>query len=262
VSVPCRCVPVCVPVCAYVCLCVPVCAGVCACLCVPVCVCLCVCVPVCVCACVCVLQLQMLGYPIGFVAFPVIEVMTQERFAFKRIAYMTASQCFTPKTDVIVLCTQLFKKEFQAKSPLQIGLAIGCLANIVTPELAQDLLSDVVTMLTSSKAYVRKKAVLVLYKLFLQFPQGLRLSFDALKRRLSDDDTSVVSCAVNVICELARKKPKNYLPLAPELFKILTTSRNNWYHLSLQGTALQSLHRGGGRGVCVCVFRLGWRDWG
>ena len=33
---------------------------------------------------------------------------------------------------------------------------------------------------------------------------------------------------MNVICELARKKPKNYLPLAPELFKILTTSRNNW----------------------------------
>jgi AP-3 complex subunit delta-1 len=40
--------------------------------------------------------------------------------------------------------------------------------------------------------------------------------------------SQVVSCAVNVICELARKKPKNYLPLAPDLFKILTTSRNNW----------------------------------
>jgi hypothetical protein len=39
-------------------------------------------------------------------------------------------------------------QEFQAKSPLQIGQAIGCLANIVTPELAQDLLSDVVVMLT------------------------------------------------------------------------------------------------------------------
>jgi AP-3 complex subunit delta-1 len=80
----------------------------------------------------------------------------------------------------------------------------------------------------SSKAYIRKKAVLALYKLYIQFPQGLRLSFDALKRRLSDENISVMSCAVNVICELARKKPKNYLPLAPELFNILTTSRNNW----------------------------------
>jgi len=33
---------------------------------------------------------------------------------------------------------------------------------------------------------------------------------------------------VNVICELARKNPKNYLALAPILYKILTTSNNNW----------------------------------
>ena len=33
---------------------------------------------------------------------------------------------------------------------------------------------------------------------------------------------------MNVICELARKNPKNYLPLAPTLFKILQSSTNNW----------------------------------
>lgn len=38
-----------------------------------------------------------------------------------------------------------------------------------------------------------------------------------------------VACAVvNVICELARKNPKNYLSLAPQLFSILNTSTNNW----------------------------------
>lgn len=39
---------------------------------------------------------------------------------------------------------------------------------------------------------------------------------------------AVVSAAVNVICELARRNPKNYLSLAPQLFKLLTTSSNNW----------------------------------
>lgn len=38
----------------------------------------------------------------------------------------------------------------------------------------------------------------------------------------------VQSAAVNVICELARKNPKNYLPLAPVFFKLMTTSSNNW----------------------------------
>jgi AP-3 complex subunit delta len=33
---------------------------------------------------------------------------------------------------------------------------------------------------------------------------------------------------VNVLCELARKNPRDYLPLAPQLFHLLTTSSNNW----------------------------------
>ena len=40
--------------------------------------------------------------------------------------------------------------------------------------------------------------------------------------------TGVQSAAVNVICELARKNPKNYLSLAPLFFKLMTNSTNNW----------------------------------
>ncbi|TPX63857.1 hypothetical protein SpCBS45565_g06328 [Spizellomyces sp. 'palustris'] len=39
---------------------------------------------------------------------------------------------------------------------------------------------------------------------------------------------AVVSAAVNVICELARRNPKSYLPLAPQLYGLLTNSTNNW----------------------------------
>lgn len=174
------------------------------------------------------LQLNMLGHDMSWAAFHVIEVMSQERFGLKRIGFMAASQSFTPATDVIVLCTALLKKEFSARSAYEVGIAINCLANIATEDLSRDLLSDVVTMLTSSRPYVRKKATLLLYKLYLRYPQGLRLTFDNLKRKLADENPSTVSCAVNVVCELARKKPANYLPLAPELFALLTSSSNNW----------------------------------
>lgn len=40
--------------------------------------------------------------------------------------------------------------------------------------------------------------------------------------------SGVQSAAVNVICELARKNPKNYLSLSPIFFKLMTTSSNNW----------------------------------
>lgn len=68
----------------------------------------------------------------------------------------------------------------------------------------------------------------MLYKVFLKYPEALRPSFNRLKEKLEDPDPGVVSAAVNVVCELARKNPQNYMPLAPTLFKILTTSVNNW----------------------------------
>jgi AP-3 complex subunit delta len=117
---------------------------------------------------------------------------------------------------------------------------IDGLAHIATPGLAMDLFSDLLPILNHSKPLVRKKAVLVMYKIFLQYPDALRVAFPRLREKLDDADicippsydktdrAAVVSATVNVICELARKNPKNYLPLAPQLFNLLTTSDNNW----------------------------------
>lgn len=67
-----------------------------------------------------------------------------------------------------------------------------------------------------------------MYKVFLNYPEALKPAFPKLKEKLEDSDPGVQSAAVNVICELARKNPKNYLSLAPIFFKLMTTSTNNW----------------------------------
>lgn len=46
--------------------------------------------------------------------------------------------------------------------------------------------------------------------------------------RMPSHFAGVQSAAVNVICELARRNPKNYLSLAPLFFKLMTSSTNNW----------------------------------
>lgn len=43
----------------------------------------------------------------------------------------------------------------------------------------------------------------------------------------------VVTSAVYVFCELSRKNPKNYIELAPALFKRLTSSTNNWLSIKI-----------------------------
>eukprot|EP00298_Acanthocystis_sp_HF-20_P015458 c21149_g1_i1.p1 GENE.c21149_g1_i1~~c21149_g1_i1.p1 ORF type:complete len:979 (+),score=402.45 c21149_g1_i1:59-2995(+) len=172
--------------------------------------------------------LHSLGYDMSWASFHVIEVMSSPKFSHKRIGYLAASQSFDETTDVALLATNLFKKDFNLSSPFEVGLAISCLSNIATPDLCHDLVSDLVSKLGSSSPYVRKKACLCLYKVFLKYPDALVPSFPRLKAKLTDDEPSVVSAAVNVICELARKNPRNYLGLAPVLYNILTTSSNNW----------------------------------
>jgi AP-3 complex subunit delta-1 len=174
--------------------------------------------------------LQMLGYNISWASFSIVEVMSQPRFVHKRIGYLAACQSFTETTDVVLLTTNLFKKEFASaqSNQYEIGLAINCLANIATADLARDCIGDLVNLMNHSRPYVRKKAVLSMYKLYIKYPQGLRLTFEKLKERLDDPEPSVVSTAVNVICELAHRNPQNYLAMAPKFFKLLTTSSNNW----------------------------------
>ena len=82
--------------------------------------------------------------------------------------------------------------------------------------------------MTSTKPYIRKRAVLLLYKVFLNNPEALKPAFPRLKEKLEDPDPGVQAAAVNVICELARRNPKNYLALAPIFFRLMTTSTNNW----------------------------------
>lgn len=174
----------------------------------------------------------MLGYNVSWAAFAIVEVMSQPKFGHKRIGYLAANQSFDENTEVILLTTNLFKKEFSGgalhSTQYEMGLALNSLANIATKDLARDCISDLVLLMNHQKPYIRKKAVLCMYKLYVKYPQGLRLTFDKLKERLDDHESSVVSTAVNVICELANKNPRNYLAMAPKFFKLLTTSSNNW----------------------------------
>ncbi|XP_047295553.1 AP-3 complex subunit delta-1 isoform X1 [Homo sapiens] len=170
----------------------------------------------------------MLGYDISWAAFNIIEVMSASKFTFKRIGYLAASQSFHEGTDVIMLTTNQIRKDLSSPSQYDTGVALTGLSCFVTPDLARDLANDIMTLMSHTKPYIRKKAVLIMYKVFLKYPESLRPAFPRLKEKLEDPDPGVQSAAVNVICELARRNPKNYLSLAPLFFKLMTSSTNNW----------------------------------
>eukprot|EP01064_Diplonema_japonicum_P009655 TRINITY_DN1712_c0_g2_i1.p1 TRINITY_DN1712_c0_g2~~TRINITY_DN1712_c0_g2_i1.p1 ORF type:complete len:1237 (+),score=417.36 TRINITY_DN1712_c0_g2_i1:40-3750(+) len=173
--------------------------------------------------------LHMIGYNMEYGAFTIVEVMSSsEDFSHKRIGFLACAQCFHDKVEMVQMIPNLLRNALKSANQWEQGVALSCLSNICNPELAEILVSEVANLLSSQRPYIRKKCLLTLFKIFLQYPSALRPCFPRIKEKLDDPDPSVTAAAVNVICELARKNPKNYLGMAPVFFKLLSNITTNW----------------------------------
>lgn len=115
------------------------------------------------------------------------------------------------------------------------ALPLIALPNIITSSLAMSLLPDVLPRLSHSNPVVRKKAIVCLYRLALVYPEALKLAWPKLKDRLTDDEeeTSVTTAVINVVCELGWRRPHDFLPLAPRFFDLLVDGGNNWMAIKI-----------------------------
>eukprot|EP01060_Flectonema_neradi_P005077 TRINITY_DN1336_c2_g1_i1.p1 TRINITY_DN1336_c2_g1~~TRINITY_DN1336_c2_g1_i1.p1 ORF type:complete len:1225 (+),score=312.23 TRINITY_DN1336_c2_g1_i1:246-3677(+) len=170
----------------------------------------------------------MIGYNMEYGAFTIVEVMSSEDFSQKRIGFLACAQCFHEKVEMVQMIPNLLRNALNSQNVWEQGLALSCLSNICTAELGEILVSEVANLLSNQRSYLRKKTLLTLFKIFLQYPAALRPAFPRIKEKLDDPDPSVTAAAVNVICELARRNPKNYLGMAPVFFKLFSNITNNW----------------------------------
>ena len=177
--------------------------------------------------------LNMLGFDMSWAAFHVVEVMSTQKLLHKIVGYQAAAQSFNENTDVMLLITNLLKKDLISTNPTERSMGLDCLSNIATLDLARDLVADVYGLLSSSSVPCRKRAALVLYCCFLKYPDALRPCFKGLVEHLDDHEQSVVCSVVSVLCELVIKHPHNYLEMAPLFYRLLLGSTNNWMTMKL-----------------------------
>ena len=179
--------------------------------------------------------LEMFGYDMSWASFNVLEVMSSARHEHKRVGYLAAVQSFRPDTEVLMLATNLLKKDITSPSIPTLSLPLVTLPHIITSSLALSLLSDLIPRLSHSSPAVRKKTVVTLYRLALVYPETLRVAWPKIKERLLDEqeDSSVTAAVVNVVCELGWRRPHDFLPLAPRLFDLLVDGGNNWMAIKI-----------------------------
>ncbi|OAA77418.1 AP-3 complex subunit delta [Akanthomyces lecanii RCEF 1005] len=181
------------------------------------------------------IYLEMVGHDMSWASFHVLEVMSSPKYAQKRVGYLGAVQSFRADTEVLMLATNLLKKDLSAAAPTVMSLPIATLPHVITPSLALSTLADLLPRLSHSHANIRKKTLVTLYRLALVYPEALRAAWPKIKERLMDaeEDPSVTAAIVNVVCELGWRRPHDFLPLAPRLFELLVDGGNNWMAIKL-----------------------------
>ncbi|KAL2760574.1 hypothetical protein ACRALDRAFT_2024529 [Sodiomyces alcalophilus JCM 7366] len=177
----------------------------------------------------------MVGHDMSWASFHVLEVMSSQKPHQKRVGYLAAVQSFRPDTEVLMLATNLLKKDLASPHPTIITLPMATLPHIITPSLALSTLSDLLPRLSHSHPNIRKKVIVTLYRLALVYPEALRAAWPRIKERLMDkgEEPSVTAAIVNVVCELGWRRPHDFLPLAPRLFELLVDGGNNWMAIKL-----------------------------
>lgn len=181
------------------------------------------------------IYLEMFGYDMSWAAFNVLEVMSSAKYLQKRVGYLGAVQSFRPDTEVLMLATNMLKKDIVSPNIPALSLPLATLPHIITPSLSMSLLPDILSRLSHSSPVVRKKTIVTLYRISLVYPEALKLAWPRIKDHLMDDqeDSSVTTAAINVVCELGWRRPHDFLPLAPRLFELLVDSGNNWMAIKI-----------------------------
>jgi len=179
--------------------------------------------------------LEMFGHDMSWASFNVLEVMSSGKYLQKRVGYLAAVQSFRPDTEVLMLAENLLKKDLNSPTPTVITLPLITIPHVIGPSMANSLLSDLLPRLTHSHAAIRKKTIVTLYRLALVYPETLRPAWPKIKERLQDEneDPSVTSAIINVVCELGWRRPQDFLPLAPRLFDLLVQGGNNWMAIKI-----------------------------
>lgn len=177
--------------------------------------------------------LNLRGHDTTWADFLALEVMSQDSYGAKRIAYTAAEQMWTSQSDVVLMATNRVQKDLTSVQPLLSSLVLAAMPSFLSLNLAHDVASDVISLMSAARPVVRQKAIMTFYHICLRYTDALRPGFIPLRARLDDQDTSVVFSALTVMSELCAHNVNNFIGLIPKFHKMLETSSSNWVTLRL-----------------------------
>jgi len=156
----------------------------------------------------------LLGHDIDFGHMEAVNLLSSNKYSEKQIGYLFISVLVNTNSDLIKLIIQSIKNDLTSRNPIHVNLAMQCIANIGSKEMAEAFGYEIPKLLVSGDTMdvVKQSAALCLLRLFRTsqeiIPGGEWTS--RIVHLLNDQHLGVVTAAASLIDALVKRNPDEY----------------------------------------------------
>jgi AP-2 complex subunit alpha len=91
----------------------------------------------------------LLGHDIDFGHMEAVNLLSSNKYTEKQIGYLFISVLVSASSDLMRLVVQSIKNDIQSRNPIHVNLALQCIANIGSREMAEAFCQDIPKMLVT-----------------------------------------------------------------------------------------------------------------
>ncbi|KAI5934922.1 AP-2 complex subunit alpha-2 [Manis javanica] len=156
----------------------------------------------------------LLGHDIDFGHMEAVNLLSSNRYTEKQIGYLFISVLVNSNSELIRLINNAIKNDLASRNPTFMGLALHCIANVGSREMAEAFAGEIPKTLVAGDTMdsVKQSAALCLLRLYRASPDLVPMGdwTSRVVHLLNDQHLGVVTAATSLITTLAQKNPEEF----------------------------------------------------
>ncbi|XP_054826477.1 AP-2 complex subunit alpha-2 isoform X2 [Eublepharis macularius] len=156
----------------------------------------------------------LLGHDIDFGHMEAVNLLSSNKYTEKQIGYLFISVLVNSNSELIRLINNAIKNDLASRNPTFMGLALHCIANVGSREMAEAFAGEIPKILVAGDTMdsVKQSAALCLLRLYRTSPDLVPMAdwTSRVVHLLNDQHLGVVTAATSLITTLAQKNPDEF----------------------------------------------------
>ncbi|OQV12638.1 AP-2 complex subunit alpha [Hypsibius exemplaris] len=156
----------------------------------------------------------LLGHDIDFGHMEAVNLLSSNKYSEKQVGYLFISVLISADSELMRLIIQSIKTDLSSRNPIFVNLALQCIANIGSKEMAEAFQQDIPRLLVSGDAIdlVKQSAALCLLRLLRAAPEVAPSGewTSRIIHLLNDQNMGVVTASISFLDALVKRNPSEY----------------------------------------------------